>query len=152
MSPPFFIVSSGRSGTTLLSSILNTSNQVTILPESDFIARAFPFYGEKCSFTTDDYFKLIKLFQKTSVMDGWKLDQERLIETFNIQKPKSFAEINLMICKAYLKKIGEPESQWGIKMPNLIFSLHRVFKIFTDAKILHLVRDRRYEILSYKRV
>lgn len=150
--PPFFIVSSGRSGTTLLSSILNSSNHVAILPESDFIARAFPFYNEKSSFTKKDYFEIIKIFQKTSLMNGWKIDPNRLIEAFNMQRPKSFAELNLAIYEAYLAGIGKKDSQWGIKMPNLIFSLDRIFAVFPDAKILNLVRDGRDVALSYQRI
>ena len=45
--PTLFIVSSGRSSTNLLASILNASEQIYIPYESDFIARAYPHYQHK---------------------------------------------------------------------------------------------------------
>lgn len=68
---PVFIVSSGRSGTTLLRGILNASNQIYIPHESEFIARAYPFYNNKQNFNEDDYQKIVKIFVKTSQNNGW---------------------------------------------------------------------------------
>lgn len=152
LTDPFFIVSSGRSGTTLLGSMLNTCAEIMILPESDFIARAFPFYFSKNEFSNKDYTELIKIFRKTSLMNGWNLQEKLLLERLQGIRPHTFAQINSLICGTYLIENNRRNAQWGIKMPNLIVSLDRIFSVFPDAKIVHLVRDGRDVALSYRKV
>ena len=69
--PPVFIVSSGRSGTTLLTAMLNASGQIFIPHESYFLARAYPLYGKTCSFSEDDYQALAELFKIWRSSDIW---------------------------------------------------------------------------------
>ena len=120
MDRPFFIVSSGRSGTTLLSALLNASSQVCIPPESDFIARAFPFFHHKYRYMEKDYQELINLFCNTSQMKGWNLNPTTLLKRLNSENPQSFADINTSFYKAYLEEKGLLHLQWGIKSPVLI--------------------------------
>jgi len=148
---PFFIVSSGRAGTTLLCALLNASGEVHIPPESDFIARAYPFYNHRSSFTEEDYRKLSRIFFKTS-QSAWKLDEATLFNVLKEKKPQSFGEINSLIYNTFLMKANAGKAQWGIKRPVLIASIDRIRSVFPDAKIIHIVRDGRDVALSYKSV
>jgi hypothetical protein len=149
---PVFIVSSGRSGTTLLRSILNASDRIYILPESDFIARTYSLYGDRQSFTGEDYEKIAKLFAKTSENNGWNLPQPYLISYLKDKNPQSFAEVNSYLYEAYIKHKNIESVAWGIKTPVLIAHLDLILKVFPKAKIVHLVRDGRDVYLSYQKV
>lgn len=149
---PVFIVSSGRSGTTLLRGILNASNQIYIPHESEFIARAYPFYNNKQNFNEDDYQKIVKIFVKTSQNNGWGMAKEYLISYLKERAPQSFADVNSVIYEAYLEQQGLENLQWGIKAPVLIASIERIFEVFPEAKIVHVVRDGRDVSLSYRKI
>ena len=151
-SPTLFIVSSGRSGTTLLISILNASQQIHIPYESDFIARAYPFYQQKQNFGDSDYQKLTKLFIKASQPQGWGMTESFLLSYLKQSKPQSFAEVNSAICAAYHGKEGTENGLWGIKAPVLIASINRILSVYPSAKILHIVRDGRDVCLSYQNI
>ncbi|MGB3191790.1 MAG: sulfotransferase [Limnoraphis sp.] len=149
---PIFIVSSGRAGTTLLRGILNASNQIYFPHESDFIARAYPFYKDKQSLTEEDYQFLVKLFIKNSQKSGWGMTEEYLLSYLKQQNCQTLAEVQSDICQAYFEQEHLKNLQWGIKTPVLIFHLDQIRGLFPDAKIIHMVRDGRDVILSYKKV
>jgi LPS sulfotransferase NodH len=149
---PIFIVSAGRSGTTLLRAILNSTDQIYIPYETDFIAKAYRFYGDRQQFSELDYQHLAKFFVLTSQEHGWGLPQEYWFETLKEHSPQSFAEVNSVIYQKYLKLQRAGSCQWGIKHPVLIASMKQIFKTFPKAKLVHIVRDGRDVCLSYKQV
>lgn len=149
---PIFIVGSGRSGTTLLRSLLNASGQIHFPYESDFIARAYPFYQDKQDFSTQDYRELVKFFVRTSQKRGWHMTENYLLSSLIERSPQTFSEINSTIYEAYLKQEGLENLQWGIKTPVLIASLDRITSVFPNARIVHIVRDGRDVYLSYQNI
>lgn len=149
---PVFIVSSGRSGTTLLRSMLNISSEFHIPHESDFIARAYPYFSDKTSFSERDYVQLIKMFFRESYDNGWNLKEEYLLDELKSVQPKSFTEVNETIYHAFLKQNNYYQKRWGIKAPVLIASVNEIVDVFPNAKIIHLVRDGRDVCASYKKV
>lgn len=152
LSPPVFIVGSGRSGTTLLRSLLNASEQILFPYESDFIARAYPFYQDKQHFSEQDYRQLVKLFVRNSQKRGWHMTESYLLSSLKEVSPQTFSEVNSTIYEAYLKQEGLENLQWGIKTPVLIASLDRITSVFPNAKIVHIVRDGRDVYLSYQNI
>lgn len=150
--PKIFIVSSGRAGSTLLQSLLNASQQIYIPQESDFIARAYPFFAHKTDFSKSDYIILISMFCSTSQDDGWKMSEELLLDYLLKYKPQTFGEIFSRICEAFHRSKGTQDIMWGIKRPVLIASLDRIFSVYPDAKIIHICRDGRDVYLSYKAI
>jgi hypothetical protein len=149
---PVFIVSSGRSGTTLIRSILNASDQIYILHESDFLARAYPLYSDRHSFEMEDYEKIVKLFAKTSESSGWNMSPTYLLSCLKEKNPQDFAGVNYSLYEAYIKEKGLENVALGIKTPVLIAHLDRIFKVFPEAKVIHLVRDGRDVYLSYQNI
>lgn len=150
--PHVFIVSSGRSGTTLLRGILNASNQIYIPHESEFVARAYPFFHNKQHFSEDDYREIVRLFVRTSQQKGWGMTRKYLASYLKERAPQNFADVNSTIYEAYLDQQGLANLQWGIKAPVLIASIERILEVFPGAKIVHIVRDGRDVSLSYKKV
>lgn len=151
-SPSFFIFSSGRSGTTLLASMLNSSQQVCIPYESDFVARGYPFLQGRNHFSESDYLKVAKLFQATAQENGWGMSLNYIQEYLCFRKPQNFQEILATICEAYHTQEGTQELMWGIKAPVLIASIERILTVCPQAKLVHIVRDGRDVCVSYKRI
>lgn len=152
LTSPVFIVSSGRSGTTLLRNLLNASNQIVFPYESDFIARAYPFYQKKQSFNKQDYQHITRLFIRNSQKKGWHMSEEYILSSLKRHMPQTFANVNSCIAQAYLAKEGFGNLRWGIKTPVLIASLDRINQVFPDAQIIHIVRDSRDVYLSYQEI
>lgn len=149
---PVFIVGTGRSGSTLLRGMLNASNQLHFPYESEFIARTYPFYHDKQHFGEDDYRQITKFFINTSEKNGWGMKREYLNLYLKERAPQNLADINSTIYEAYLKQQGLENVQWGIKTPYLVASIDRIFAVFPEAKIIHLIRDGRDVYLSYKKI
>lgn len=150
--PEVFVVSSGRSGTTLLSSILNASDQIFFPYESDFVARAYPFYYQKSSLTPADYQNIAQLFQVSSQPKGWGMSENYLSKYLIEQAPRTLTEVMAVICDAFHQQAGTGQLLWGIKAPVLIASLKRIRDVCPQAKIIHVVRDGRDVCLSYQQV
>lgn len=146
------MVSSGRSGTTLLASMLNASDQLYIPYESDFIARAYPYLKDKDSLDIHDYKLIAKLFKITAKQNGWGMSEKYLIDYLKQKKPRDFAEVNSAIYEAFHVQEGTDQLKWGIKAPVLIASLDRINDVCPTSKITHIVRDGRDVYLSYKKI
>lgn len=149
---PVFIVGSGRSGTTLLRNLLNASNQIVFPYESDFIARAYPFYQNKNSFNEADYELITRIFIRNSQKKGWHMSENYILSSLKKFMPQTFADINSCIYQAYLAKEELENLQWGIKTPVLISSLACINQVFPDARIIHIIRDCRDVYLSYQKI
>ena len=118
--PELFIISSGRSGTTLLASILNASEQIYIPYESDFIARAYPRYHDQQQFTEDDYRHLVKIFKLSAKQDGWGMSEDYVLAKLKECFPQTFAEVNAVIYESFHQQEKTEDLSWGIKAPVLI--------------------------------
>ena len=149
--PDLFVFGSGRSGTTLLSSILNASKQVFIPYESYFLVSAYPLYQAQTVFTEEDYQRIAQLFRKMTKR-GWDMSNDYLVERLSDRQPQSFAEVNAVICEALHIKEETENLKWGIKAPVLISRLERVQHICPQAKLVHVVRDGRDVCLSYRKI
>lgn len=123
-----------------------------IPPESDFIARAYPFYASKPDLTEQDYACLVKFFACTSQLNGWGLDKDELQSRLIREKPTRFCDVNSIIYESFLRKHGAKDLNWGIKAPVLIASMDKISDVFPDACFIHIVRDGRDVCLSYKSV
>ncbi len=139
--PPFFIVGVGRSGTTLLMSMLNAHPEVTLPPETHFLRR-FVIPGENLELgevekklESDKYFsrleydpsKLLRPFRGEGFEFDWTLLYRRILLNYLEENGGSFV---------------------GDKDPKSVEYLPVIKSIFPDARILHMVRDPRDVVLS----
>lgn len=131
---------------------MNASDRIYILHESDFLARAYPLYSDRHSFEMEDYEKIVKLFAKTSESSGWNMSPTYLLSCLKEKNPQDFAGVNYSLYEAYIKEKGLENVALGIKTPVLIAHLDRIFKVFPEAKVVHLVRDGRDVYLSYQNI
>ena len=154
---PFFIVGSGRAGTTLLRRLLVDSN-TSIAPEV---------YGTNT---------VIRSFLKTNYIASWKSICEQTISVLGsrsycegqflsslltsvipkavdiLPNERSLASLINHFHQEYAKfKNGEYCLRWGDKTPVNSYRLSLIAKVFPDASYVHLIRDGVDVISSYEK-
>ncbi|AOE50165.1 sulfotransferase family protein [Kangiella sediminilitoris] len=151
---PVFILGSGRSGNTLLRSMLISGNQISIPPESYVIPkciRTFKGYsykpwGELCEM-------IVGVFKNYKEFYTWGIDLSPAV-TIAKSLPKdkrTLANILDCIYREYSKQLGFDTPIWGDKTPiNSVYSSW-ITKVFPEAKYIHLIRDPAAVAVSYKK-
>ena len=145
---PFFILGSGRNGSTLLASILNAHKDVFVPPEQFILPytifkRYLKFYWS-INNLKQDVLNTIKMPNQTL---NWKVDL-RKIEL----KDKSMASLFNSIYRSYAKQVKGDVKIWGDKTPLNIHFANFIYPEFSNAKYIFLIRDPRDVALSYKKL
>ena len=144
---PFFIFGCPRSGTSLLSRMLNSHHRLGVPYESHIFNNFYPwlkYYGNLA--TVDGRARLIDDILATDVMQDWRprLTREQVLP---LVEESSFGDIFDATMRAWIAMTGK--ERWGEKTPHHLFYWPQISKFFPQAKIIHLVRDGRDVALSY---
>lgn len=144
---PFFIVGSGRSGTTLLRAILDARDDVRIPGETHFfttyrIENLFRYHF----LTRANYRKAVKDYKLWRHVNYEILDWDKF-RSLALELPPKRASI----LKAYLLACGYSKevSFIGEKTPGHIRQLNRIWADFPSSKVIHVTRDPRAVAASY---
>lgn len=134
-----FIGGCGRSGTTLLGSMLGAHSECLCTPESQFKTDIFlKLKNNKKSITDIEYaLYLIKNHWRFKI---WGIP----INSYPQEQITSYQELINFIVKLYGEKVGKPNPKiWIDHTPtNMKFS-STLIDLFPDAKFIHIVRDGR---------
>lgn len=138
---PFFIVGSGRSGSTLLRLMLCSHSRITIPPETWYLQ------------------PLLQRFAAEAVLDAAETDSAVAIITQHYRWPdqkfdaQEFRRGVSQIAAPRLRDVvevvyrwhmdGQGKARWGDKTPVYIEILPELARMFPDARFIHLVRDGR---------
>lgn len=149
---PFFIIGSGRSGSTLLRRMLNNHSSIGIPPETYVLGPVIKRYRQHRGMKWE---ALVEF-----VLSAFECHPE--FETFNIslqplvKELKSCAENNrnlaYIINRFYLfscAELGYRCERWADKSPINTFYLDRIFSVFPDAQFIHILRDGCDVVSSY---
>jgi len=142
----FFIVGSGRNGSTLLSSILNVHKDIFIPPEQfvlpyAIMKRYINFYWS-ISKLNNVIIEMINTPDKTL---NWKLNFDKLsVDTKDISVSFDY------LYRYYAKQEKGVVKIWGDKTPINIHFIDFIYPEFKNAKYIFLIRDARDVVLSYK--
>lgn len=138
MSSYFFVVGCPRSGTTLLSVLLDRHSRLAVPPETGFFDEVAPklkrFDGERLR----------------KVLRGWRrlpelgLEPEQVVE----RRPSSPAEVLGVILDLYAAANGK--ARCGEKTPQHLRYVPFILQQFAGAKIICLLRDGRDVVLSLR--
>ena len=154
-----FIVGIGRSGTTLLTKLLNNHPDIHCLPEANFLAFFLQKYKNKKNFTStevDTIFIQIKLFSLSNPWVGWELniDKTKQIIFKWIEKNNEINYQNLCkIIYSNFEVVGFDKENANTlidKNPSFTLFLDQINQTFTNSKFIFIVRDYRANILSRK--
>ena len=145
--PHFFIIGSGRNGSTLLAAILNTHKDILIPPEQFIlpyaILRRYLFFFWSAERWRDNVKQLFLTNTKTI---KWDLDIDDVV---GHKKSVSFLFNNIFT--KYKDKVKPSSIIWGDKTPLNTNFIEYIYPEFTKAKYVFLVRDPRDVAFSYKK-
>lgn len=135
----FFIVGVGRSGTSLLQSILTSHSMIAIPPETGFVRENILSKEKKESTDLEGYLN-----------NNPKL--KRIEKIFHGKKQKAY-QTDIDFYRYFLKKYLSSQKKFiiGDKDPRLIEFIAATIKLFPDSKFIHLIRDPRDVLLSKKK-
>lgn len=148
-----FIVGRGRSGTTLLKSMLDRHPDIAIAPESLFVISVYSRYRAG----KWDKRRVLRFFNDIWLegrLQNWGFDKEllkkRLLDNAGTA---NFSDLCRIVYQEYASQNGKKNvAIVGDKNPHYALFLHKLLKIFPDAHFIHLLRDYRDNVLSYKGV
>ncbi len=143
---PFFIIGSGRSGTTLLRAVLSNHPDVFIPPENMRLGYMIRTFG---NYRTAPWSMVVAAvledFSRSSDSRNWEIDLgsvARLAESLPSEK-RNMAELIDLVYQTYGATHAPGKNRWGDKTPHNSFHLERIDRVFPTAQYLHVVRDGR---------
>ncbi len=149
----FFITGRGRSGTWLLKSVLDAHDDLCVAPEALFIMHLSQKYQHV---KTWDKQKLEAFYNDLAleerIIRWWKLDLQVLKKTILSQHPNvTFAHLCKLVYWQYSREQEKSENVYlGDKNPGYTLFLPKLLKTFPEAKFIHMVRDPRDNVRSFK--
>ncbi len=152
--PLHFVVGNSRSGTTLMSSILNQNPIIKATPENRFILHFWKTYRNKSNWTTTDVQYLVSnlWLRKEAYRAAWKLDEEKLVAFLNEQlEALDFPSF----CKAvyFFSDFKEDQKISALVDKNPPYALHipMLSTLFPESKFVVMVRDYRDNVASRRK-
>ena len=134
-----FIIGVGRSGTSLLQSILNSHSKISFLPETQFL-RSYVF-KKNVSINKSNYKEIISQFEQDP-----RFSRLNICPKIVIEKSKNMIDVYRNITNFYLK--NKNKEIIGDKDPKIIENIEVLNYFFPNSKIIHIIRDPRDVVLS----
>jgi len=148
---PFFIIGSGRSGTTLLRSILVADGSIAIPPESFVIFKVYRKFHTYTHLGWKDLSRLIIAeFESQEQFKRWNTNLYPCYQEA-IQLPEdehSLARLIEIVFRQYLKDNNPSATLWGDKTPLNTYYYNWMLKLFPEGKYIHMLRDGRDVVAS----
>lgn len=147
--PPFFVLGSQRSGTTMLRLMLNNHRSLCIPHESGFIPEFYAKAGRYGDIRDADVQRamLRDISDSHHVSRGKLIPQLDDVLSFPIVDYRSLVDA---IFQAHIAQFEKP--RWGDKTPSYTEDIDVLRQVFPDAKFIHLVRDGRDVLVSQKNI
>lgn len=142
-----YIIGVGRSGTSLLMTLLNAHSQIAFTPETHFLR----FYLGNEAIKTKMEAQGVEAFQQLLEADDYfkrlNFSTTDLLQPYlNKGKPFQLDQVYKDLLQRYLN--GKGKQLIGDKDPRYIDYLDMIHYIFPTAKIIHIYRDPRDVMLS----
>lgn len=147
--PPFFILGSQRSGTTMLRLMVNRHSRLAVPHETGFIT---PFYRQLATYNgcaaPSDTARLLRDVARHKLVERGGLipDPAAVLA----RAPATYRAFVEAVMAVYCDTKGK--ARWGDKTPYYTEDVDVLRQIFPDAKIIHLVRDGRDVVASQKSI
>ena len=148
MSTPFFIVGSGRSGSTLLRVILCAHSQVVIPPETYFIMPLLEQLPPGVPLTAAQVTAAQEIITGHYRWPDMGLPETEFTAAVTRLERPSLQDILNVIYDFHLDQEGK--TIWGDKTPPYVSIVPGLLSLYPDARIIHLVRDGRDVAKSFQ--
>lgn len=147
MEPFVFVVGRGRSGTTLMRSILDSHPNMAIPDETHFIvplASRRRRYEHEDGFDVDRFHRDLVAHQGFSVLE---MSEGAARTALVAARPTTFPDAIRCLFLDYAKQRGKGRA--GDKTPLHVLNIPILAGLFPDARFVHMIRDGRDVALSY---
>ncbi len=149
---PFFIIGSGRSGNTLLRSILSGNSDISIPPESyrlPFAIKRFHIFSNKD--WKEVVSEVLSEFENCKEFYTWDIELPKVHKRLeNIDESKrTLSNIFDELFCTYSGKHSPDSRIWGDKTPMNTMYLDWIGSVFPESKFIHIIRDGRDVASSY---
>jgi len=143
-----FIVGCGRSGTTLLQSLINSHPNIVATPECMFIVSLYPSFGKIRNWRERDILHFVDALHLLRIFTLWPLDRNEL--TKKLLSVIVVADYPLLCKMVYYEMRKDKEKVLVLIDKNPLHSifLKKIIHIFPEAKFIHLIRDPRDNVNS----
>ena len=136
---PVFIGGCGRSGTTLLGSVLGAHSDCLCVPESPFKTDILRFFDP----ATTDSRRLLAAILETRRFKLWGLDSAALARSLG-ETIQSYPQGLMWLVAKYGESVGKQSPRvWIDHTPANVRSAVTLSELFPQAKFIHIVRDGR---------
>ena len=148
--PPFFVVGSDRSGTTMLMMMLDAHPSLGVSRESWFLTDlmdALPLHGSLSREQVDKAFEIISRHPR---WQRWGITDNALSERLAELTDPNLAELVEAAFLLDLERSGK--TRWGDKTPAYVREIGRIHSLFPKAQFIHIIRDARDVCISLRSV
>ena len=149
---PFFILSNPRSGSSLLRIICDSNQNLCVPPECGFLEWWYDKYrdwnsndinnGERINSFCED-------LASSKKFETWGFDMLKLKSNILENKPTTYAQLVGLVYVTYAEIKNKSNVKWGDKNNYYITKLSLLYKLYPNAKYIHLIRDGRDVATSY---
>lgn len=144
---PVFIVGMPRSGTTLLSCMLDAHPQLAISPETHFYTRCRP-EAHSADEPINAAWHCLRQQLGVREIDLTEEELDRMWGRLERKNRSSPPDLLRAMCSTYAERSGA--EAWGEKTPNHLDHVPTILEDFPEAAILCIVRDPRDVCLSLR--
>lgn len=143
---PLLFQSAGRSGTTLLRSMLVAGGDIAIPPESYILCwAALKFHATRRLPWPDQCMTILELFDQSPVFHLWDFDVLGVRHDAFALPPErqNLACLLDLIYRAYGARHFPAATRWGDQSIENTLQIQWLLKVFPEGKYLHVLRDGR---------
>jgi len=138
---PFFIVGSGRSGSTLLRLMLCSHSRLSIPPETWYLLPLVEYFSIDRVLDAAEVDSAVAMITQHYRWSDMKLDAQELRRRLSQVPPPRLRDIVEVIYRWHME--AEGKARWGDKTPIYIEILPQLARMFPGSQFIHLVRDGR---------
>lgn len=147
---PIFIVGCDRSGTTLLRLMLTCHSSVAVPPESPFLREMHRRWGDVRLERPDQVAALCDDLYAVKKFADWRVERPVLQSTLIQHLPLDYAGFVEAVYEEYGREHDPSAVRWGDKNPTYAMDLDLLWRLFPSATIIHIVRDGRAVLNSFR--
>lgn len=141
------IVGRGRSGTTLLRSMLDSHPVMAVPHESHFM---LSLALKRRGYETSEGFEIEKYLRDLFSHYGfirWGLAEDQIAAAFRTDPPGDYSEATRRVYSSYARQHGK--CRYGEKTPGFVMHIPLLAALFPESRFVHVIRDGRNVALSY---
>lgn len=151
---PVFIVGVPRSGTTLVSMLLNGHSAISIPPETHYFEKFYRQGQRRGCLTSDSAYRAFVHYvlgsPNLAAFHFSDAERTQLFERIASTPTRSHATVLATILSAYAERQGK--ARWGEKTPKHMHALGDIWQTFPTARVVLVLRDPRDVVLSLRQV